>query len=99
MKRVTDASHGMSGTEIGNRIRAALQTELTDDERDRLVREEMLAWDLGRAVLRDLGVTDFSRFDERRAQGLHAHRYRLGLEEAWPSDLEQAPAIEERWDG
>jgi hypothetical protein len=94
MRRICDASRGLRGAEIGKRFRAALTEERPDDERDRLVREETTAWDEGLAVLQRLGLIDFKRYNERREQGLHAHRYRLGLHDAWPSDLEDALSLE-----
>jgi len=50
------------------------------------VREETLAWAIGREVLAELGLVNIVAYDQRTARGLHLHRYRLGLEEAWPGD-------------
>ena len=77
---------GLPRAETNERIRRALREGLTDDERARIVAEESLAWRIGRAVLIELGLTDLSSFDKREREGLHAHRYRLGMEDAWPED-------------
>jgi hypothetical protein len=37
-------------------------------------------------VLAELGLTDFTLYDERARRGLHYHRYRLGIDELWPDD-------------
>jgi len=94
MRRVVKQSRGLDGKEAGNRMRAALLAELADDDCERILREETLAWKIGREVLAELLMTDFKRYDERREQGLHAHRYRLGREDAWPSDLERPSTTE-----
>lgn len=84
LERVADESDEIDGVELSELMREALRAELTEDEKARIVHEESLAWDIGREALVDLGITDLSKFEARRRLGLHAHRYRLGLEEAWP---------------
>ncbi len=78
---------GLDVTEQNNRLRAALQAALNDDDRGRIMREEALAWEVGREVLVELGFDDLTRYDERTRTGLHFHRYRLGMEDLWPDDV------------
>lgn len=86
--RAAKHPRGLDDKEIDNRTRAALFAELSDEDCDRIIREETLAWKIGRETLAELSMTDFVRYDVRQERGLHAHRYRLGRDEAWPSDLE-----------
>jgi hypothetical protein len=86
--RVAKQSRGIDGSQLDSRKRAALLAELSDDDYNRILREETLAWKIGRETLAELLMTDFVRYDVRREHGLHAHRYRLGREDGWASDLE-----------
>jgi hypothetical protein len=69
--------------------RDALRVELNDDDRERIVREETMAWVIAREVLSELALDDdefWAAFERHAKQGLHNHRYRLGLDELWPGD-------------
>lgn len=71
---------------VSDRIRHALYDGLNEEDRVRIVAEEALAWRIGQEVLRELGLDDFEQFNKREVEGLHAHRYRLGLDDPWPGD-------------
>lgn len=78
--------HALSSAERNERLRSSLHSGLDNEERDRIVKEEALAWKIGRQVLQEFGMADLSAYDRRTVEGLHAHRYRLGMDEAWPQD-------------
>jgi hypothetical protein len=67
--------------ELGINNRDAVMLGLNDEERERIMREETLAWVIGREVLTELGAIDFALYDDRTKRGLHNHRYRLGIDE------------------
>ena len=94
MNRVVDQSEVVNDSKVNSRLRTALLAELSDEDYDRIIQEETLAWRIGRETLADLLITDFKRYDIRRERGLYAHRYRLGREDAWFSDLEGSSATE-----
>ena len=77
---------GLTAAEANERFRAELGARLGEEACSAIVREETLAWAIGREVLVELGVVDLSFFDERTRIGLHLHRYRLGIDDAWPED-------------
>lgn len=81
-----EAADGLSDRDANDWYRAALGERLGEATCAAIMREEALAWQVGREVLAELGVVDFTVYDERRRRGLHLHRYRLGLEDAWPDD-------------
>jgi len=85
-KQLHAESPDADGPTFNARLREAMQTKLSADDRDRIVREETLAWDIGREVLAELGLGDFHEYDERARNGLHNHRYRLGMDDLWPGD-------------
>ncbi len=51
-----------------------------------IMKEETLAWEVGRELLADLGYEGLDKFDAQSAQGLHHHRVRLGLEPFAPEN-------------
>lgn len=61
---------------------ATWPTALTDAQKDLVYVEETTAWRLGRAVLADLGVTDFTEYDARTEQALGVYRSLLGRQDA-----------------
>jgi hypothetical protein len=85
---------GLVPAEQNERMRRALHEGLDDEARERIVREETLAWAIGRETLVQLGLHDLTRYDQRTRIGLHNHRYRLGLEDAWPIDFAGPSAVE-----
>lgn len=72
--------------EWNNRMRDAMWTALSEDDRSRIVAEEEFAWAIAREVLEELGFGDWRMFNERCAREVHNHRYRLGLDDLWPGD-------------
>jgi hypothetical protein len=77
--------HG-SIDEYNDRLRAAVQSSLTAEEIELILAEETRAWQIGRELLERIGFEDFSFYEARTRNGLHNHRYRLGLDELWPED-------------
>jgi hypothetical protein len=65
-------------------LRRALYDRLDEDARERIMREESLAWNIGREVLADLGYADIASYDATATKHLHNHRYRLGIDELGP---------------
>lgn len=84
---VNKLPEGLSKLERNERVRRQMFARLDDDARTRLIREETLAWTIGRDVLVELGFADFARYDATSEKHLHNHRWRLGMEDAWPGDL------------
>lgn len=73
-------------------LRRALHARLSDDDRMRIIHEETLAWAIGREVLVGIGFEDLAGYDATTTRHLHNHRYRLGMEEAWPGDFDEIVA-------
>ena len=48
--------------------------------------EETFAWRIGRQALATLQYPDVAAYEETTQVHLHYHRYRLGMEDAWPDD-------------
>jgi hypothetical protein len=85
---------GLSRQESNERLRTTLHDRLDGDARDRILREEMLAWRIGREVLAELALADFELYDRRTNVGIHNHRYRLGIEDLWPDDIPEELSTE-----
>ena len=85
---------GLSRQECNERLRTALHDRLDDDARDRILREETLAWQIGREVLTELTLANFELYDRRTKTGLHNHRYRLGIEDLCPDDIPEELSTE-----
>lgn len=85
---------GLSDEQALYRFRHGMGEQLGADACDRILREESLAWTIGRETLATLGWTDFERFDQRERDGLHMQRYWLGLEDGLPSELAATAASE-----
>jgi hypothetical protein len=51
----------------------------------RVIDEEIRAWDIGRQLLTNLGGFEWDAFERRRKNGLYVHRCRLGME-TWVGD-------------
>jgi hypothetical protein len=94
MSRVDKATHDLGARERDGRMRQAVLAGLDDDARDRVIREESSAWRTGREVLVEFGWVDFALYDDRERRGLHAHRYRLGIDPPWPGDEEEAGRVD-----
>jgi hypothetical protein len=80
--------HGASGRHSrrapeGASIPDALAAGLSDGEKDLIVAEETLAWELGRPFVPE---TLRDEYDRRTVRGIHLHRHALGMEELWPDD-------------
>ena len=78
--------------EFNDAIRAAAQAALNTEHLALIIAEEERAWVIGRVLLERLGFIHFGLFDERARHGVHAHRYRMGLDELWPSDAVEGNA-------
>jgi len=84
---ISKMPEGLSKQEHWERRRTAVRAALGADDLTRIIGEETLAWEVGREVLAELGLTDFALYDERMRRGLHYHRYRLGIDELRPDDV------------
>jgi hypothetical protein len=78
---------GLSMLEWNEQLRRAVYDRLDEDACTRIMREESLAWKIGREVLDELGFTDLAVYDAYATKRLHNHRYRLGIEDLWPGDV------------
>ena len=77
-------------TDFAMRSRAATSAGLSTEQKNLIVEEEQLAWELGKELLRSAGMQDFVKYDESTRLGVHFHRYRLGMDELWPSDRSES---------
>jgi len=68
----------------GTSLRQAVYQGLDEQNRNRILDEEMRAWRIGRKILAQLGLIDFARYNEREQSGLQTHRRRLGMDRQWP---------------
>lgn len=76
--------------EWNERRRRAVYDALSDDQRTRIMREEELAWKIGREVLVEYGFEGLDTYDRTAKHHLHNHRYRLCIDDAWPGDFDEA---------
>ena len=83
---IAEMPTGLAPSAANELLRLSLYEGLGERDRSRIVAEESLAWRIGREALSELGHVDFQQFDRREADGLHAHRYWLGLDDVWPGD-------------
>jgi hypothetical protein len=83
---VKNLSTDLSLPEWNERLRRAVHERLDEDVRNRIIREEALAWEIGREVLDALGFPDLGPYDAHARRRLHIYRYRLGIEDLWPDD-------------
>lgn len=71
--------------EHNERLRAAAQEALSEEQLVLIVAEEQRAWTIGRELLEGFG---FQHFD------LHFHRYRLGMEGPWEEEI----STDDQWE-
>lgn len=84
----SEAEIGIADLASADSARIALRNALTDDERALILAEEELAWRIGRELLQQVGFHTWDAYEAREREGMHFHRYRLGIEDAWPSDAD-----------
>lgn len=64
-------------------------SRLPDAQKQLILEEEGKAWSIGRRVLTELDFEAWAAYEKGERLGLHNHRYRLGLDGAWPEDSGQ----------
>lgn len=83
---------GLTDIEFTRLLGEALQTGLAADEIEMIMREEALAWEIGRDVLASLQYDHLDEYDTKAKVGLHNHRVRLGIEQFAPGECELCAA-------
>ena len=84
--KTVHAELGDDGSQFDAVLRHRMLASYTDDEREMIIREETLAWRIGRDLLASLGFDDLAGLEVQAQHGLHNHRYRLGIEDLWECD-------------
>jgi hypothetical protein len=81
------------GDAIDNELsrRDRLRKRLSGRERRLIVAEETRAWALGREFIPEPVLAAYER---RARQGVHFHRYRLGIDPLWPQDNRVQDSVE-----